>query len=451
MAAMLTRRQIVKSAAVATALSIVPRHVLGGPKFVPPSEKVNVALVGAGGQGRTNVQRGLFLQDDCQVIALADPVEQVNLDRFYFKGVAGRGPVKAMVEAHHKEKTPNHACNVYEDFRVMLEKEKSIDAVLCATPDHLHAYVTLLSMRAGKHVYCEKPLTHNIAESRLIAKVAKETGLATQMGNNGHSTEGIRQTVEWLRDGAIGVVKESHAWVPASRWNPTLQGRPTDTPEVPKGVNWDLWLGPREERPYHPAYVPVSWRDFWAFGCGALGDFGCHDMDSAVWAFDLPTPTSVEIKPAGPSDEEIAPYGEIGYYHFPAHDKWPAYKLTWYSGGLMPDRHPALPENFKLPNRGVMFVGERGVIQCDGAGGAPRLFPNELRASYQQPEKTIPRSKGHHRDWLDAIKGGPAASSNFAVASRLNEDEGDERPRGRGADPRHVPQGLGSGVTRCAP
>jgi hypothetical protein len=156
----------------------------------------------------------------------------------------------------------------------MLEREKDIDAILCATPDHVHAYVSVLAMRAGKHVYCEKPLTHNIWEARLVARVAKETGLATQMGNLGHSSENIRQTCEWLWAGAIGPVREVHAWVGATRWNKTLTTAPADTPPVPEGFNWDLWLGPREPRPYHPAYAPVKWRDFWAFGSGAIGDAG---------------------------------------------------------------------------------------------------------------------------------------------------------------------------------
>src|SRR5437667_615430 len=301
------RRQFLgTTAAAAAAFTIVPRHVLGGPKFVSPGEKVNIALVGAGGQGRTNV-RNLFPLADAQVIAIADPVESVSLEEFYFKGEAGRKPVKAEIEKHYAEKTPNFRCAEYEDFRVMLEKEKSIDAVLCATPDHLHAYVSVLSMRAGKHVYCEKPLTHNIWEARLIAQVAKETGVATQMGNIGHSNEGIRQTCEWIWDGAIGTVREVHAWVIGSRWNKTLTGRPKDEPPVPAGLNWDLWLGPREARPFHPAYFPVAWRDFWAFGGANVADFGCHDLDAACWALDLQQPASVEARAAG-MDAEIGPH-----------------------------------------------------------------------------------------------------------------------------------------------
>src|SRR3954467_5528502 len=202
-----TRREFIQTtAAAAAAFTIVPRHVLGGQKFVAPSDKVNVALIGAGGQGRTNA-RALFQEEDCQVIALADPAEEWDLSHWYYGGKGGRLPVKQEVEKHYSEKTPNYTCAAYEDFRVMLDKEKAIDAVLIATPDHLHAYVTILAMKAGKHVYCEKPLTHNINEARLVAAVAKETGVATQMGNQGRSGEGHRQTVEWLTDGAIGAVR----------------------------------------------------------------------------------------------------------------------------------------------------------------------------------------------------------------------------------------------------
>jgi len=213
----ITRRRFIKSATVATAaFSIVPRHVLGGPKYVSPNEKVNIALVGAGGQGITNL-KSLFVEEDAQIVAVADPFEETDLMGFYYKTMAGCNPVRSMIEKRHGEKNPGFRCAGYEDFRVMLEKEKNIDAVLCATPDHLHAYVSVIAMKAGKHVFCEKPLTHNLMESRQVAKVAKETGVATQMGNIGHSRDGIRQTCEWIWDGAIGKVREVHAWVPTRR------------------------------------------------------------------------------------------------------------------------------------------------------------------------------------------------------------------------------------------
>lgn len=415
-----TRRQFIRTAATtAAAFNFLPRHVLGGPRFVPPSEKVNIAVVGVGGRGLQNM-RALLQLEDARVVAVADPAELFSLEAFYYKGNGGRSVAKAELEKHYSERTPGYRCAAFEDFRVMLEREKAIDAILCATPDHLHAYVSLHAMRAGKHVYCEKPLTHNIHEAREIARVAKETGLATQMGNQGHSTPGMRETVEHLQAGTIGTVREAHSWVGTRRWNPTLLSAPTGLESVPSGMRWDLWLGPREERAFHAAYHPVAWRDFWAFGGSAMGDFGCHDLDAATWAFDLPPPTRAEPHSVGPTDDEIAPHGCQIFYDFPARGDQPPLKLTWHDGGLRP-RAPDALGKFPLPGRGVLFIGDKGVIQCDGGGGSPRIFPESLRASAVKPAQTLKRSNGHHRDWLDAIKGAPAASSEFVYGARLTE------------------------------
>jgi predicted dehydrogenase len=415
-----SRREFLQAGAAAatTLFTIVPRHVLGR-GFVAPSDKVHVALIGAGGQGRTNA-RALFGQDDAQIVAVADPAESFSLEPFYYKGQGGRAPVKEEIEKHYAAKTPNFRCAVYEDFRVMLEKEKALDAVLCATPDHLHAYVSVRAMRAGKHVYCEKPLTHNIWEARQVAKVAKETGVATQMGNQGHSSDGIRETCEWIWAGAIGPVRQVHAWVNNSRWNPTLTGRPKDEIAVPAGLNWDLWLGPRPSRPFHSAYFPVAWRDFWPFGSSNLGDFGCHDLDAACWALDLKEPLSVEARSAGPVNADIGPYGAIAYYHFDARGDRPPVKVTWYDGGLAPERPEQLPNGERLPGRGVLFIGDKGALLCGGAGGKPKLLTLE-KADTSKPAATLPRSPGHHREWLDACKGGKPAESNFAYGARLTE------------------------------
>ena len=415
------RRTFLRAAAGGVAaFTLAPRHVLGGAGFVAPSAKVNIALIGAGGQGRSNLS-GLFREADTQVIAVADPVKSVSLADFYYKGFGGRLAVKDLIEKHYAATSPNYRCAEYEDFRVLLEKEKSIDAVLCATPDHLHAYVSLLAMRAGKHVYCEKPLTHNLREARLVARVARETGVATQMGNQGHSTVGIRETCEWLWSGFIGTVREVHAWVRTSRWNPTLTGRPAEAPPVPPGVNWDLWLGPREARPYHPAYLPVRWRDFWAFGGSGLGDFGCHDMDSACWALDLNAPETIEARSAGPTDAEIAPHGCMVYYDFPARGKRPPVRLTWYDGGLAPALPAGWPQDEPLPGRGALFVGDKGLLLGGGNTGRPRLIPESRMDSFQKPAPSLPRVKSHHRDWLDACKGGKPAGSNFEYGARLTE------------------------------
>jgi predicted dehydrogenase len=413
-----SRREFLQAgAAAATAFTIVPRHVLGGRGFVAPSDKVNVALIGAGGQGRTNA-RALLRLSDAQIIAVADPAESFSLERFYYRGEGGRGPARGEIEKHYAAKTPNFRCAAYDDFRVMLDKEKAIDAVLCATPDHLHAYVSAFAMRAGKNVYCEKPLTHNLWEARRVAAVAQESGVATQMGNQGHSSDGIRETCEWLGAGAIGPVREVHAWVGATRWNPALTGRPKEEPPLPAGLNWDLWLGPREPRPFHPAYFPVAWRDFWAFGSSNLGDFGCHDLDAACWALDLREPLSVEARAAGPKDADIGPHGCVVYYHFGPRGDRPPVKVVWYDGGLGPDRPEQLPESERLPSRGVLFVGDKGSLLCGGAGGRPRLLG---KADAAKPAPTLPRSPGHHREWLDACKGGKPAGSNFAYGARLTE------------------------------
>jgi predicted dehydrogenase len=419
----LSRRQFLgRTATAVAAFSVVPRHVLGGPKLVAPSEKINIAIIGCGGQGRTNV-RSLFTLPDAQIIAVADPIESFNLDAFYFKGTAGRLPLKAEIEKYYSEKTPSFKVPDYEDFRTMLEKEKSIDAILCATPDHLHAYVCVTAMRQGKHVYCEKPLTHNVWEARQVAKVAKETGVATQLGNQGHSGDFIRQTCEMIWDGAIGDVYEVHAWTSASRWNKQiLSGRPAAEP-VPKGVNWDLWLGPRETRPYSSAYSPVTWRDFWDFGTAPIGDFFCHNFDPACWALDLREPLSVEAFAAGGVDSYIAPPGGLYTYHFGPRGKMPAVKFMWYEGGLMPARPEGLEEDDQLGanGNGILFVGDKGMITCGGWAGRPTLLPGAKDEAYKRPAKTLPRSKGHHRDWLDACKGGTPASANFQYGAALTE------------------------------
>jgi len=416
------RRKFIKSSVITSAgLTIMPRHVLGGKGFVAPSDKINIGIVGAGGQSLYSIGE-LFKLDDVQLTAVADPAYLWKDDFFYRKDI-GRGPTKKFIEDFYSSKTPNYKLAEYEDFRLMLEKEKSLDAIVCATPDNTHAYVSILSMRAGKHVYTEKPLTHNIWEARKMRDVARETGCATQMGNQGHSHNTIRQTVEYLRAGAIGTVREAHAWVSATRWLPELKGFPEDITPFPKGFDWNLWLGPTAWRPYNSAYTPVRWRDFWIFGCGALGDFGCHDMDSTVWAFDLHNPESVEVIPAGNrGSADIAPYGEIGYFKFAADGIQPSFRLTWYSGGLRPSLPELLPDDLKLTGRGVIFVGDKGIILNNGgSGSAPLIFPESLRESFTPPVPSIPRSKGHHREWIDAIKGGPAAMSNFDYASRLTE------------------------------
>ena len=421
------RRKFLKTATAVSAAMVVPRHVLGGPNHVAPSDKVNVAIIGAGGRGLQNA-RELMKLDDVRIPFVADPAAKWDLSNFYYRGVAGRRPSILEIGDHYLEKEPDYECEGFIDYREMLERRgDQIDAVLCGTPDHLHALVSLHAMRAGKHVYCEKPLTHNVAEARLVAKVAKDTGLATQMGNQGHSRDTIRETCELIWAGAIGDVTEVHAWVPATRWNKTLQTPPLAGEPVPSEFNWDLWCGPRTPPKFHSVYAPVAWRDFWDFGCGALGDFGCHDLDSAVWALDLGLPHRVEMFAAGKSHDALAPYGEIGTFDFDsarvgkdAHAR-KSVRVHWYSGGLRPPRPTEMPAGKNLPSRGVLFVGTDGVMVCGGAGGKSEIYPEARRDEIGKVEPSLERSPGHHRQWIDAIKGKGTCGSEFQYGAKLTE------------------------------
>jgi predicted dehydrogenase len=410
------RRTLLKTVGGLAAFHIVPRHVLGGEGYVAPSEKIHLALVGCGGRGR-EVLKDMLNQPDVQAIAVADPAARFSTKDFYYRDEGGRESTKELIERHYQAESPDYRCHAFSDFREMLDQLNDLNAVVCGTPDHLHASVSILSLLAGKHVYCEKPLTHNIWEAREVARVARETGLATQMGNQGHSTEGIRKTVEWIRAGAVGQIQRVRAWVGASRWNPSILGRP-DESAAPDDLNWDLWQGPREERPFSTAYFPVAWRDFWAFGNSSIGDFACHDLDAACWALNLQAPSRVEFWPAGVCNDEIGPHGSIGYYSFPAADSRPEIKVVWYDGGLRPKRPEAWPQDQDFPSRGILFEGDEGMLFCGGAGGAPRVLG---RPDYSGPPPSIPRVTSHSREWLDAIRGNGTTSSNFVYGAQLTE------------------------------
>jgi predicted dehydrogenase len=417
-----TRREFISRAAgTAAALTIVPRHVLGGPKFVAPSEKVYLAIIGCGGQGRTNA-RGLFGEADAQIVAVADPREQADYSRWYYSGVAGRLPVKAEVETRYAQGNRQFRCKDYIDFRQLLDKEKNIDAILCATPDHWHAFVSVAAMRRGKHVYCEKPLTHNVYEARTVARVAAETGVATQMGNQGRSDEGNRLTCEMIWDGAIGEVREVHAWSGAGVWTGG-RGRPTETPAVPAGFDWQLWLGPKADRPYHPAYAPYSWRGWWEFGTGCVGDMAVHNLDPAFAALKLGHPISVEAVQTDFVDTEVIGGDNHVVWEFgPADSRGPV-TVHWYDGSLRPPRPAELEEGRRVGegDNGILIVGSKGTIMGGGWSGSPRLIPESKMRAYGRPPRKLPRSPGHHRDWLNACKRGGKACSDFRYGARLTE------------------------------
>ncbi len=406
--ASVNRRQFIKSVAGAAAsFTIVPRHVLGGPGYQAPSNTLNIAGIGVGGQGAYDLQS----VESENIVALCD--------------VDWRHAA-ATFERYPKARR-------YRDFRVMLEKEKGIDAVVVATPDHTHVVAALAAIRAGKHVYVEKPLAHSIEETRRLTEAAREAGVATQMGNHGHAAETMRILKEWLDDGAIGTVREVDAWTPHAVW-PQGINRPSDSPAVPDTLAWDLWLGPVRERPYHPSYLPCTWRGWWDFGTGALGDMGCHIFDPLYYAFDLTYPESVEASystfiPEGlswdkPFNDETYPRASIVRYRFPAQGKRPALKVTWYDGGLMPERPPELEETRRMGNTfgGLLLIGDKGKI-LSGAHGADglRIIPESAMQAYERPPKRLPRSVGHHQEWIAACKGGPRPGSSFEYAGPLTE------------------------------
>jgi predicted dehydrogenase len=404
--------------------TVLPRYVLGGAGFTPPSEKLNVALIGAGGQG-INDMRALLECSDVQVIAICDVSEKT--EAILERSITGRMPALRIVNQHYSAKgqTKDYGkCAEYADFRKMFDKQKNIDAVLIATPDHNHAIATMWAIKNKKHVYCEKPLTYSIFEARKIAQAAKEAGIVTQMGNQGHSGEGIRMTVEWIRDGAIGDVREVHSWSNfQGRQAYTPETRPTERPPVPKGLDWDLWLGPRPKRPYHPAYHPAFWRAWWDFGNSTIGDMACHNLDPAFWALDLGHPESVEASSSNFNDE-TAPVSAIYYYQFPARGKLLPVKVTWYSSGILPQKPEELEEERLLTGggNGILFIGDKGKIMCDGWGGTPQIIPQSKMREYKQPSKTIPRVDGDHfRDWVNACKNGTKACSDFSYSGPMTE------------------------------
>lgn len=398
----LTRRKFIGTAATVAAFSIIPRHVLGGPNQKAPGAKLNIAGIGVGGMGAGNLKA---LESE-NIVALCD------VDHAFAAGTFKRYP----------------NAKTYTDYREMLDQQKDIEAVMIATPDHTHAVISMAAIKAGKHVYCQKPLTHDVYESRMLVRAAKEARVATQMGNQGHSREGIRSICEWIWDGAIGEIREVEAWCSLSyypwghaSWSSKWGARPTDTPAVPASLNWDLWLGPAPVRPYHPAYHPAVWRCWWDFGVGMMGDRGAHTLDAAVWALKLGPPKSIEATSCG-LNPDTHPLSAIVTYRFPARENLPPLKLVWYEG-----TRPPQPEDFddelEWPREGgLLFHGTKGRIIAGVYGESPRLLPQSLHKAYKRPPKTLPRVNGSHEmDWVRACKTGQPAGSDFSYSGPLTE------------------------------
>jgi predicted dehydrogenase len=459
-----SRRRFLGTAAGAAGFCIVPRRVLGGPGHVPPSDRINMAFVGVGAQG-LRVMLKFLGEPDVQAVAVCDvnkygnnypqwgthefcksvqkligadsgwdwlspdtPLQLTHSLRVT-AGVAGREPCQKIVDAYYgrqKRSGEYHGCSAYVDFRELLEKQKDLDAVVVGTTDNLHAAVSAATMRKGKHVFCQKPLTHTIYEARRIAEIARETGVATQIAVANQASEDTRVLCEWIWDGAIGPVREVKNWSSRPFWPQGVE-RPKEAQAVPEGLDWNGWLGPAQTRPFHTVYTPFSWRGWADFGCGALGDMGSYSFDTIFRVLKLEAPVSVEASTTDRYDETY-PEASIIHFHFGARGDMAPVKFTWYDGGLKPERPEELTNDEQFgggdteDNEGMLFIGDRGKILCRFNGARPRLIPEEKMKAYKQPAKTLPRSPGNEREWLDACKGSKTKpGGNFEFEGMVTE------------------------------
>lgn len=391
------RRDFLKTTAAAS----IGYWVAGGVALAEsksPNEKVNIGIIGVGGKGRANIN-GVKGEN---IVALCDVDDNpVN---------------KTLAEIEECKKA-----NKYRDFRKMLEQEKSLDAVVVTTPDHMHAPASLMAMRMGKHVYNEKPLTRTIEEARAMAKVAAETKVVTHMGNQGHSNDSLRTIVEILQAGSLGAVTEVYTWTdrPGKYWPQPAKMWEGDNP-VPATLDWDLWLGVAEKRTYNPAYCPFKWRGFWDFGTGSLGDMGCHIIDSVYWGLQLGYPVSVEAE-GEPLDEENAPAWIRIHWEYAARGNQPAVRYHWLDAGNQPAKE--LTEGMELQKGGgSLVIGEKGKMLIGGDyGNTYKLFPQKDWEGFKPPEKTIPRTPSHYAEFINAIKEGKQTLANFAYSAQLTE------------------------------
>jgi predicted dehydrogenase len=396
------------------AFSIVPRHILGGGNYIAPSDKLNVAAIGAGGKAWQNLNL-TFKKGEANIVSLCD--------------------VDDRMAERSREAWPD--ASYYKDFRIMLEKEDdNIDAVIISSPDHMHAVHALMAMKMGKHVYVEKPLTHDIQEARLLTEAAKKYKVVTQMGNQGSSGDDTRYVEKWIQDGVIGDVGRVHVWTNRPVWP---QGIPTpkDTHSVPDEVDWDLWLGTAPERPFNPIYIPANWRGWVDFGTGALGDMGCHFIDVPFRALKLGYPVSVQCRVGSVWEgffkeaiytDSYPPSSKI-HIQFPKREGMPPVELIWYDGGILPRRPDELKPDEQMADwdGGMIFEGSKGKLMAGLFGMRATLLPTSRMNDIKLPEPDQPLvaegTEGHQQQWVEACKKGFGSytSSNFDIAGPLTE------------------------------
>ena len=402
----ISRRTFLKNSALAAAgLTIVPSYAVSGLGHTAPSDKLNIAGIGIGGKGKVNL--GNMVEQN--IVALCD------VDHDYAAQV---------FETYPKAKK-------YKDFRVMLEKQKDIDAVVIATPDHTHTVAAAAAMELGKHIYLQKPLTHSIWESRYLTKLAKRKGVVTQMGNEGHSNDTVYEVAEVVQSGCLGTVREAHVWTNRPIW-PQGIAVPSNKQTVPDALDWELFIGPAKMRAYKSAYHPWNWRGWWDFGTGALGDMGCHLLDVPNYALKLGAPKAFQAS-SSLVNTESAPVAEKATYLFPARKNLPycalpELQLTWYDGGLMPARPFDLPNDAHMsPGGGFMFVGSKATLIADAYGGNWKVYKNgkEFTPETKVDLGRIPDSDigggRHEMHWVKCCKEGGTPASNFDYSGPFNE------------------------------
>ncbi|HET9276204.1 MAG TPA: Gfo/Idh/MocA family oxidoreductase [Gemmatimonadales bacterium] len=439
-----SRREFVSTAGAAFGAMVVPRHVLGGPGFQAPSDTLNVALVGVGGVGLGNAE-SLVTQN---IVALCD-VDFGYVDRQLQSRLKDREGKPRPEGVALQEKLGR--ARRYADYREMLEKQRDIEGVVIATPDHAHAAIAKAAMEAGKHVYVQKPLTYSVHEARVLRDLARKLPkVVTQMGNQGHSSHEARLVNEWIAAGLIGPVRGVHVWTNRPIWPQGLPrpAQATDTASPaswsrrsvsealarsltggspPATLDWKLYLGPIPDVPYHPIYHPFNWRGWVDFGVGALGDMGAHLIDHPYWALGLRYPVSVESTSTpwgGPASAPASyPVAMLTHYEFPERPGLPPVRLSWYDGGLMPPRPAVLPDAVPLNQEGgVIFVGEKGILMHETYGRNPQLYPAELMQVAAAVPQTMKRIEGsHEQNWVDACRGRAEATSPFEYAAPLTE------------------------------